>query len=434
MEIDWIAKRIQLWKLLQTPDYYTDQQLAHCVGMSRSWVQKWRPRLEGESGDHLHSFMSRSRRRKTSPRQVTEALEAQILHWRDSLTAQYGRRVGARNILYHLQQDPDLKRRVHFIPKAASTVHEVLVSYHRIPRPKPRIHIPREPAEPMQVWEMDFADIITAGSTRSDKQTHQVEMLDVIDSGSSVALATQVSDRFDAEWTLITLVDIFRATGLPKVIRFDRDPRLVASWTMNQFPSVLMRFLLCLGIRPDVCPPRRPDLKPYIERFIRTQKEECIYPKRPTTVAQAQQLLDDFQVFYNLDRPNQALSCGNQPPAVALEQPPYLPRLPAVVDPDAWLKHYHGQAFRRLVNSSGAVRVDHVTYYIGKRYAGQRAMLVLDAVNKQFDIWVNHQSVRQKAIQGLFHGELPLPDYVDAMVRAARSETKRLWYKRRLGA
>ena len=305
MEIHWIEKRIQLWRLLQGPTHYSDQRLAHKVGMSRSWVQKWKSRLEDASGDDLTRFMSQPRRRKSSPRQVTEALEAHILHLRDTLTAQYRRRVGARNILYHLQQDPHLKRQVGFIPKSASTVHEVLRRYNRIPRPKPRLHVPREPAEPMQVWELDFADIITARSAETDKRKHQVELLDVIDTGSSVALATQVSDRFDAEWTLITLVDVFRSTGLPKVIRFDRDPRLVASWTANEFPSALMRFLLCLGVVPDVCPPRRPDLKPYVERLIRSQKEECIYPDRPGTVTQAQRLIDDHRSFYTNERPCQ---------------------------------------------------------------------------------------------------------------------------------
>jgi hypothetical protein len=70
-------------------------------------------------------FMSRSRRRKISPRKVTEALEAKALHLRESLSEQYGRRVGARNILYHLQQDKDLKRIRSFVPKSHATVHDV---------------------------------------------------------------------------------------------------------------------------------------------------------------------------------------------------------------------------------------------------------------------------------------------------------------------
>jgi hypothetical protein len=216
--------------------------------------------------------LSRSRCRKTSPRQVTEAVEAKILHLRESLTEQYQRRVGARNILFHLHNDPDLQALGVFIPQSHSTVHEVLLRFGRVPHRGPHVHVPREPAEPMQVWEIDFTDVVTAHSPTTEKRQHQVEVFDVMDTGTSIALETAVSDQFDAQNALITLIDVFRSTGLPRVVRFDRDPRLVASWSMDKFPSAFMRFLLCVGVTPDVCPPHRPDLKPYVERFIRTQK------------------------------------------------------------------------------------------------------------------------------------------------------------------
>ena len=65
----------------------------------------------------------------------------------------------------------------------------------------------------------------------------------------------------------------------------------------------------------DICPPHRPDLKPYVERFIRAQKEECIYPHRPATVVNTRKLLGEHRVFYNSERPNQTLTCNNQPSA-----------------------------------------------------------------------------------------------------------------------
>ena len=432
MEITWMSRRIALWELLHQPTRQSDRELACAVGMSRSWVQKWRPRLREADGEDVARFQSRSRRRKTSPRQITEAVEAKILQLREQLTAQYRRRVGARNILYHLQQDPDLKRLGSFIPRSPSTIHEVLVRFGRVPRPAPRVHVPLEPAEPMQVWEIDYSDVITAKSANTEKRQHQVEVFDVIDTGSSIAIDTQVSDHCDAEWSLIALLDIFRSAGLPRVVRFDRDPRLVASWTMDGFPSAFMRCLLCLGVTPDVCPPRRPDLKPYIERFIRTQKEECIYPERPPTVEAARHLILNHRLFYNLERPNQAITCGNRPPSIALEQVPALPRLPQVVDPDAWLAHYHRHSFRRRVRSSGTVSVDTHSYYIGKRFAGQRVLLSVDAPTQQFQVWIGNQPVKVLPIHGLFYGEMPFTDYVDFMIDAARSEQKRLRQKRRL--
>jgi hypothetical protein len=431
-EAVWVARRLHLWRLLQAEQQPPVAQLARLVGASEAWVRKWRPRLLAAEGDDMTVFLPRSRRRKTSPRQVTEALEAKILHLRQTLSEQYGRRVGARNILYHLQQDSDLKRTGSFIPRSHTTVHDVLLRYGRIPRPAPRVHVPREPAQPLQVWEMDFADIPTARSTSTDKRQHQVEVLDIIDTGTSIALETRVSDRFDAQWALICLVDVFTAVGLPRVLRFDRDPRFVASWSMEGFPSALMRFLLCLGIIPEVCPPHRPDLKPYAERFVRTQKEECIYVLRPPDVDSAQIALTNQRRFYNLERPNQAVTCGNQPPSIALgNEVPRLPQLPQMVDPDAWLGHYHRQAFRRRINANGSVRIGSHSYYIKRQLAGQTSVLILDAPRREFEAWVGQHRVKSRSIRGLYGGEMPLADYVEYMMAEARSEEKRLQARRR---
>jgi hypothetical protein len=426
MEAIWVSKRIELWQRLRDPVKRTDDELAHLIGMSRAWVQRWRHRFQGISGEDMTPFLSRSRRRKTSPKQVTEPVEAKILHLRDTLNEQYRRRVGARNILFHLHNDPDLQAQDIFVPRSHSTVHEVLVRFGRVPRRGPRVHVPREPAAPMQVWEIDFTDVVTAHSPETEKHKHQVEVFDVIDTGTSIALDTTVSDHFDAQHALIALIDVFRSAGLPRVVRFDRDPRFVASWTMDKFPSAFMRFLLCVGVTPDVCPPHRPDLKPYVERFIRTQKEECIYPDRPATVTDAQRLLGHHRSFYNDERPNQAVTCRNQPPSQAAGNLPRLPRLPPVVDPDAWLKHYHQQGFKRRVRSNGTVTVDTDRYYIGKQYAGQQVLLVVDAPAKQLAVWLGNQCLKRCAIRNLFHGELPLADYVDRMIQAAQSEEKRL--------
>ena len=432
MEVVWVQKRAELWQLLREIPGLSNRQLAHKVGMSPSWIQKWKRRLNNVNGTDIQLFLSLSRQRKTSPKKVTEAIEAKILHLREYLTEQYQRRVGARNILYHLHQDSDLKRLAVYIPTAASTIHEVLVRFNRIPRPAPRIHVPFEPAELLQVWEIDFTDVITAHSAETDKQQHQVEVFEVVDAGTSIALETKVSDQFDSKHTLIAMIDVFEAVGLPKVVRLDRDPRFVASWSVDKFPSAFVRFLLCLGITPDICPPRRPDRKPYVERFIRTQKEECIYPKRPATVVEAQILISQHARFYNLERPNQAVTCNNRPPSVALGDVPRLPRLPQEVDPDAWVMHYDKHTFRRQVRSNGTVTIDKHKYYVGKHYSGHKVLVRLDATTRQFDIYCQEHFVKSYPIKGLFQGNLPFEDYVELMLVEAESEEKRLKAKRRL--
>ncbi len=47
---------------------------------------------------------------------------------------------------------------------------------------------------------------------------------------------------------------------------------------------------------------------------------------------------------------NLSLACGNRPPSEAFPQLPVRPPVPDMVDPDAWLTHYHRRLFRRRVD------------------------------------------------------------------------------------
>ena len=268
MEVEWISARARLRNLMQThPDWSIRQlhrQVAQEIGCCFEWTRKWYHRIQAADPGDSSILFSCSRRRKTPYPVVSEPVEAKIIHLRDTLSKAYNRRVGARNILYHLQRDEDLKRLKASIPTSTRTITNILHKYQRIPRRSPPIHIPREPAEPMQQWEIDFTDVITARSDSTDKKAHQVESFHAVDAGTSIEIMTRVRDDFSAETMITVMTDLFRSAGLPRTIRFDRDPRFVASWSMDKFPSAFMRFLLCLGITLDICPPRRPDLKPYV--------------------------------------------------------------------------------------------------------------------------------------------------------------------------
>jgi hypothetical protein len=64
-------------------------------------------------------------------------------------------------------------------------------------------------------------------------------------------------------FTLSTLLEVIvqflQTYGLPGILTFDRDPRFVGTSLGRDFPSALLRFLLCIGVEPNVCPPQRPD-------------------------------------------------------------------------------------------------------------------------------------------------------------------------------
>ena len=150
-------------------------------------------------------------------------------------------------------------------------------------------------------------------------------------------------------------------------------------------------------------------------------KYECLYIYRPHTLELARQILDTFRDFYNLDRPNQALSCGDIPPAQAFPSLPVLPPVPDQVDPDAWLSAYHGHVYKRHVSSSGSIMVGKDHYYIGKQWRGQRIALHLDAQHQQFQVQHQGKHIKTLVIKGLHQRMMDFQEFLSTMLAEARS-------------
>jgi hypothetical protein len=131
-------------------------------------------------------------------------------------------------------------------------------------------------------------------------------------------------------------------------------------------------------------------------------------------------------IHYNSERPNQALSCGNQPPHLAFPELPSLPPLPQSVDPDAWLPHIHGQHFIRKVRQNGTVRIAEGSYYIHLNLIGQYVDLCVDAHQQVFVIWHRQQVLRQVPIKGLHKTLLSFEQFAALMCQQALSEQRRL--------
>jgi hypothetical protein len=273
-------------------------------------VKKWLKRFREEGQPTLAMFQSLSRAPHHRPRQVVAAVRDAILSLRDGLKAVYGRVVGAITSLYHLHQDKLLQEQGLYLPRSTRTIWQVLKDGGRIPT-RVRQHHPIQRPEPMQHWEMDFGQL---GNT--------FEFLTVVDRGTSILVNTQTQQHFNAETALLVVV------GLPQKLRFDNDTRFVGNWLTDGYPSPLMRFLLCLSMEPDLVEPGKPYHKPFAERSVRTLKHECLWIDPPEDWLAAAGILDVYRDFYNHDRANQSLACGNRPPYEAFPNLPVLPHLP----------------------------------------------------------------------------------------------------------
>ena len=227
---------------------------------------------------------------------------------------------------------------------------------------------PRQPGEEVQ---FDLKDESLVPADPEGKRQQVVEIANFVDAGTSIWLHREVRGDFDAETLLEAVAQFFREHGLPQMLTFDNDPRFGGRASGRDFPSALVRFLLCLGVMAHVIPPHRPDLNAYVERFHRTLSQECLQVHLPRTREHVVEVTQTFLPHYNQERPNQARTCGNRPPRAAYPDFPTLPKVPETVDPDHWLERVNRQALARTVQADGGITINHQEYYLNRALAGK---------------------------------------------------------------
>jgi hypothetical protein len=432
-EVTWLIGRVKLYELWQEKPQQKHKDLAQEVGFSTSWVDKWVKRYEeaDPESDDIILFLSQSRARHTSNQKIEPVVEEAILEIRDNPPENLGRVPGPEAILYYLHRNEDLLAAGHYLPRSTSTIWKILDQHQRIyryQRPKPQ---PEEPAEPMEEWQIDFKSVSSVPPEEGGKKQHVVETLNVVDKGTSILVEATPRDDFNAETALIAMVDVFSQHGLPRAVRFDRDPRFVASWTMNEFPSAWMRFLQVLDIIPLVCPPHRPDKNPHVERYHLNYDRECLARERPDTLSKTITCTDTYLKHYNEERPNQARSCQNQPPRIAFPDAKTDRRLPHTIDPDHWLVAASRRMYRRRVTNNGSIQIGGHRYFIRRDLAKQEVALRLDPQEKQFQVFDGQTLIKTMPLKGLYHGRMETADYIGYICQEAVSEARRLAAHRR---
>ena len=248
-------------------------------------------------------------------------------------------------------------------------------------------------------------------------------MLNIIDEGTSVLVDAQVRADFQAETTLEAVADLFVRQGRPQVVRMDRDVRFVSSPSGSDFPSALVRFCECLGVDVRLCDPHHPQQNGFVERYHRTYQEECLAVDRPGTLGEVREVTAAFAQHYNMERPHQGRSCGNQPPRVAFPTLPKLPAVPDLVDPDRWLQVRDGLHLVRHPCAAMARCVSiSASYYVGRALAGQHVALHLSAAKRAFLVVQGLQLVKTLPLKGLWDKALRFEAFVQLMMGQARAE------------
>ena len=425
MEAEWIAKRATLRWLLRTHPEWTQREYAAFLHCSIGWVKKWKKRLKEAPPEDLSVLHARSRARRTPFPAPDPAVVERIVQIRQAPPENLQRVPGSRTILYYLHRDPELQAQGLPLPRSPRTIWKILRKEGLILDPSEAHHKPLARREPLEEVQMDFKDVTTVPPAPDGKQQHMVETCNFVDAGTSILLQAQVRDDFRAETALDTVVQFLQGYGLPRLLTFDRDPRWVGAQSNRDFPSALRRFLLCLGIEPNVCPPQQPQKNAFVERYHRNYKYECILVHRPSTLQEAMEVTKHYQEHYNWQRPHQGRSCQNVPPRLAFPHLPSLPALPREVDPDRWLQGLQGRAYARHVSSDGCVTVDERPYYIGLEHKGKTVALLVDAVNRSFEVWEGTRLIKRLPIKGLQGAPMELSRFIAWMREQALAEERR---------
>jgi hypothetical protein len=267
-------------------------------------------------------------------------------------------------------------------------------------------------------------DVSTVRADPNGKRHHVVETLDVIYMGTSVLFEAQVGDTFTAETAEDRLAQTWQRSGLAKQITLDRDVRWVGSPHGSDFPSALLRFAACLGIQMQVCDPHHPHQNGFVERSHRTSQEACLALDRPPTLERARAVTESFQQHSNVQRPDQALSCGNQAPRPAFPPLPTLPALPHTIDPDGWLEALDGLHLERKVDAHGMVSVDLKRYDVSSHLVGHHVVLHLDAANRCLHVLHEHQVIKSLPKLMLVGQRLSFEQFLTHMLHQARAQAR----------
>ncbi len=408
----WQADRAMLRTLLRTQPQWTHRDYAQSIGRSVAWVKKWTKRLRAALPDDVAVLRSQSRARKHPPPRLSPTVIDRLLEIRASPPAPINRIPGPKTIRYYLEQDPDLQAQRLRLPRSTRTIWQILRQYGCITTRR-STHVPVPRPAPLRMWQLDFKDVSSVPADLDGKRAHVVEVLDTVDMGTSMVLGAQVRSDFVAATALQTVAELVQRHGLPTAVTLDRDPRFVGSAQQRDFPSPFVRFWLCLGVAVTICPPRRPDLTAFVERYHRSFEYECLRVYRPHDLETATAVTRAWERFPNEERPHQGLSCANRPPRVAFPVLPALPPAPAQVNADRWVQAYDGHTFARRVQRGGQVMVADVPYYVQAGLTGQQVALRVDADAGQFVVEADGRAVQRLAIKGLGVGTLSFARFVE---------------------
>ncbi len=348
-------------------------EVARAYGVSKGWVSKLvaRYRVEGAA-----AFEPKSRRPKSTPAAISADTVATILELRQRLTSQ-GLDAGAHTIRWHLEQAgvtvsaatiwPTLRRGGVIVPE---------------PRKRPRSsYIRFEAAMPNECWQSDFTHyrLSTGGNA---------EILTFLDDCTRYAIGVTAHSAVTTPAVLSSFRTAIHEHGPPASTLTDNGMVFTvkhSGWGRRGGRNAFEAELRDRGIHQKNGGPGHPQTQGKVERFQQTMKNWLrARAPQPTTIADLQQLLDEFVDEYNHRRPHRSLPHQATPATRYRTLPKAAP-----TDRDRASDH-HTRVRHDRIDQSGTVtlrirsRLHHIG--IGRPHARTHVILLID----DYDVRIIH--------------------------------------------
>ena len=147
------------------------------------------------------------------------------------------------------------------------------------------------PIRPNVVWALDFQfDQTSTGGT--------LKLLNVIDEFTRECLAIDVDRSIDADGVVACLDRLAAERGAPAYVRFDHGPEFIAYAVADW-----CRFN---GTDTVFIDPGTPWQNAWIESFNGRLRDEHLNGQHFDTLLEAQVLIEDWRIDYNINRPHSA--------------------------------------------------------------------------------------------------------------------------------
>lgn len=178
-----------------------------------------------------------------------------------------------------------------------------------IPR-RTKKRIPARERQPLEVsaeanvmWSMDFMqDTLVCGK--------RFRILNIMDEGVREVLHIEVDTSLPAARVVRALDQIKAERPLPRQIRVDNGPELIA--------QKLTQWCEDNAVHLHHIQPGKPAQNAYIERFNRTFRTQVLNAHLFNRLSEVREIVHDWMMIYNLERPHSAL--GNLPPTQYAQQ------------------------------------------------------------------------------------------------------------------